>query len=123
MIKESLKRRGSSVRWVPHDQMPVDALVKQDVAKASRVLSVVLNTGKFQVGLGSGHCVEEVFGFSAEEKRPCGYWQGDRGFPSVRLLRARLALGLASLFLELRVCIVIFLSGAQCASGTLVILV
>ena len=38
IIRESMSRLGSSVRWVPHQHMPADALTHEDPTKHSRAL-------------------------------------------------------------------------------------
>ena len=45
IVRQSLEKTGSVIRWVPHQLMPADAMTKSDVSKASFALSHFLRTG------------------------------------------------------------------------------
>jgi len=45
VIVESLARNQSSIRWVPHSRMPVDALTKADVGKSNAALDELIKSG------------------------------------------------------------------------------
>ena len=49
IIRDSLRKAGCRVRWVPHWAMVSDGLTKADVAKSNAALEQMLRTGRFRL--------------------------------------------------------------------------
>ena len=49
IIRQSMLKRGSKVRWVPHWRMPVDVLTKADISRCNDALEDLVRRGRISL--------------------------------------------------------------------------